>query len=72
MKSKYRLPSKNSMKKRAYTLFFKTFYTYDEKGNLKEDFNILLKAKEDSLELLSSINNYPELKKLLDKSVSLD
>lgn len=41
-------------------------------ANLKEDFNILLKAKEDSLELLSSINNYPELKKLLDKSVSLD
>ena len=41
MKSKYRLPSKNSMKKRAYTLFFKTFYTYDEKGNLKEDFNVM-------------------------------
>lgn len=41
-------------------------------ANLKEDFNILLKAKDDSLELLSSINNYPELKKILDKSVSLD
>ena len=41
-------------------------------ANLKEDFNILLKAKDDSLELLSNINNYPELKKILDKSVSLD
>ena len=41
MKSKYKLPSKNSMKRRSYTLFFKTFYTYDEKGSLKESFNVM-------------------------------
>ena len=41
MKSKYKLPSKNSMKKRSFTIFFKTFSTYDEKGNLKEDFNVM-------------------------------
>ena len=45
MKTKYRLPSKNSLKKRAYTLFFKTFYTYDEKGNLKETFNIMFDVR---------------------------
>ena len=41
MKSKYRLPSKNSMKKRSFTIFFKTFSTYDEKGNLRETFNVM-------------------------------
>ena len=45
MKTKYRLPSKNSMKKRAYTLFFKTFSTYDEKGNLREDFHIMFDVR---------------------------
>ena len=45
MKSKYRMPSKNSMKKRAYTLFFKTFSTYDEKGNLKETFNVMFDVR---------------------------
>lgn len=45
MKSKYRLPSKNSMKRRAFTLFFKTFYTYDEKGNLRETFNVMFDVR---------------------------
>lgn len=45
MKTKYRLPSKNSMKKRAYTLFFQTFSTYDEKGNLKETFNVMFDVR---------------------------
>ena len=45
MKSKYKLPSKNSMKKRSYTIFFKTFSTYDEKGNLKETFNIMFDVR---------------------------
>ena len=45
MKSKYKLPSKNSMKKRSYTIFFKTFSTYDEKGNLKETFNVMFDVR---------------------------
>lgn len=45
MKTKYRLPSKNSMKKRSYTIFFKTFSTYDEKGNLKETFNVMFDVR---------------------------
>lgn len=45
MKSKYRLPSKNSMKRRSYTIFFKTFSTYDEKGNLKETFNVMFDVR---------------------------
>ena len=43
-------------------------------ADLKRDFNILLKAKEDSLELLTSgnIDDYPELVKLLNDSINLD
>ena len=43
-------------------------------ADLKTDFNILLKAKEDSLELLESkeINQYNSLSKLLDESINLD
>ena len=43
-------------------------------ANFKTDFNILLKAKEDSIELLESgkINEYPNLIKLLDESINLD
>ena len=43
-------------------------------ADLKRDFNILLKAKEDSIELLESgkINEYSNLVKLLDKSINLN
>lgn len=43
-------------------------------ADLKRDFNILLKAKEDSLELLTSgnIDDYPELAKLLNDSINSD
>ncbi|MBQ9072149.1 MAG: ATP-dependent DNA helicase RecG [Bacilli bacterium] len=43
-------------------------------ADFKTDFNILLKAKEDSLELLESnkINEYPNLIDLLNRSINLD
>ncbi len=42
-------------------------------ANLKEDFNILLKAREDTEELLKNdIKDYPELMKLLNDSKNLD
>ena len=41
-------------------------------ANFKTDFNILMKAKEDSEDLLNEINKYPILIDLLNKSVNLD
>ena len=41
-------------------------------ANLTRDYDILLKAKEDSNNILKNINNYPELKKILDDSINKD
>ncbi|MDO4963010.1 MAG: ATP-dependent DNA helicase RecG [bacterium] len=41
-------------------------------ANLKEDFNILLKAKQDTEELLDNIDNYSELEEIINKCVNLD
>ena len=41
-------------------------------ANLTRDFDILLKAKEDSDNILKNIDNYPELKKILDNSINKD
>ena len=42
-------------------------------ADFKTDFNILMKAKEDTEQLLDSdINSYPHLTNLLNKSVNLD
>ncbi len=43
-------------------------------ADFKADYNILLKAREDTLSLIESksIENYPELVKLLDDSINLD
>ena len=43
-------------------------------ADFKTDFNILLKAKEDSLELLETnkINEYSNLQNLLNQSINLD
>ena len=41
-------------------------------ADFKTDFNILMKAKEDSEQLLIKINQYPNLEKLLDNSINLD
>ncbi len=43
-------------------------------ADFKNDFNILVRAKEDALDLLTkgNINNYPKLVKLLNDSVNLD
>ena len=41
-------------------------------ANLTRDFDILLKTKEDSDNILKNIDNYPELKKILDNSINKD
>ena len=41
-------------------------------ANLTTDFNILLKAKEDTEEVIKLIDEYPKLKGLLNNSVNLD
>ena len=41
-------------------------------ADFKTDFNILMKAKEDSEIILDKISQYPNLAKLLDNSVNLD
>ena len=41
-------------------------------ANLTTDFNILLKAKEDTEEIIKLIDEYPKLKGLLNNSVNLD
>ena len=43
-------------------------------ADFKTDFNILLKAKEDTLDLLETdkINNYPKLLNILNQSINLD
>ena len=43
-------------------------------ADFKADYNILLKAREDTLSLIESksIENYPKLVKLLDDSINLD
>ena len=41
-------------------------------ANIKEDFNILMKAKEDTEELLKSIKDYPILEKLINDTSNLD
>ena len=41
-------------------------------ANLTTDFNILLKAKEDTEEVIKLIDEYPKLKGLLNKSINLD
>ncbi len=41
-------------------------------ANLTRDYDILLKAKEDSNNILKNINNYPELKDILNNSLSKD
>ncbi len=41
-------------------------------ANIKEDFNILMKAKEDTEDLINNIDNYPILKQILNDSSNLD
>ena len=41
-------------------------------ANLTRDFDILLKAKEDSDDILKNIDSYPKLKKILEDSVAKD
>ena len=41
-------------------------------ANLTRDYDILLKAKEDSNTILKNIDNYPELKNILNNSLSKD
>ena len=41
-------------------------------ANLTEDFNILLKAKEDTEELIKIIDEYPKLKAIINNSINLD
>ena len=41
-------------------------------ANLTRDFDILLQAKEDSNDILKNIDNYPELRKILDDSINKD
>ncbi len=41
-------------------------------ANLTRDFDILLKAKEDSDNILKNIDKYPELKRILDDSINKD
>ena len=41
-------------------------------ANLAKDYNILLKAKDDSNEILNKIDDYPLLKGILKKSISKD
>ena len=41
-------------------------------ANLTRDYDILLKAKEDSNNILKNIDNYPELKQILNDSLSKD
>ena len=41
-------------------------------ANLTRDFDILKQAKEDSNNILKKIDKYPELKEILDKSISKD
>ena len=41
-------------------------------ANIKNDYNILLKAKDDSKEILKNIDNYPLLKGILKNSINKD
>ena len=41
-------------------------------ANLKSDYNILLKAKEDSENILKNIKEYPKLNRILNNSTNLD
>jgi ATP-dependent DNA helicase RecG len=41
-------------------------------ANLTRDFDILLKAKEDSDNILKDIDKYPKLKKILEDSINKD
>ena len=41
-------------------------------ANIKEDYNILLRAKEDTINILNNIDNYINLKKVLSNSVNQD
>ena len=41
-------------------------------ANLTRDFDILLKAKEDSDDILKNIDSYPKLKKILEDSIAKD
>lgn len=41
-------------------------------ANIKEDFNILMKAKEDTMEVVNNIDNYPVLSALLNDASNLD
>ena len=39
-------------------------------ANIKTDFSILLRAKEDSIDILKNINNYSEIRNVLSESVN--
>ena len=41
-------------------------------ANLKSDYNILLKVKEEAENILKNIKEYPKLEKLLNDSTNLD
>ena len=41
-------------------------------ANITKDYNILLKAKDDSNEILKEIDNYKNLKNILEKSLNKD
>ena len=41
-------------------------------ANLTKDYKILIKAKEDSCEILNKIDSYPNLKNVLKETINID